>query len=94
MNAEIDRVVNLYLAKRNTLLFLARVIDQIHRFQHSRSTNVYLPAFMLLKKLMIENSDLINKIKTHRNMFHCNYFGKLYENQTFLNFFKMLEEES
>ena len=49
---------------------------------------------MLLKKLLTENSDLINKIKNHKNLFMCTTFGKLYENPIFLNFYKMLEEES
>ena len=38
--AEIDRTIQCYMSKRNSLVFLATLLDIMHKHTHDETTNV------------------------------------------------------
>ncbi|CAD8156581.1 unnamed protein product [Paramecium octaurelia] len=90
---DLNNVFEKYLNERNTLVFLGTVLHEIHQRKHTQNTNVFLPAFIISKKLIIEMNRFLEVLKTQRNIYNCAYFFELYTFPQFNAFIKLCEED-
>ncbi|CAD8078830.1 unnamed protein product [Paramecium sonneborni] len=90
---DLNNVFEKYLNERNTLVFLGTILHEIHQRNHTQNTNVFLPAFIISKKLIIEMGQFLDILKTQRNIYQCAYFIELYTFPQFIAFIKLCDED-
>ncbi|CAD8073815.1 unnamed protein product [Paramecium sonneborni] len=90
---DLNNVFEKYLNERNTLVFLGTVLHEIHQRKHTQNTNVFLPAFIISKKLIIEMNRFLDVLKKQINIYQCAYFFELYTFPQFIAFIKLCEED-
>lgn len=69
------------------------VLHEIQKLDHHNTTNVFFPAFMLAKKLLLEIDAFLDKINRQINIFDCQYFVDLNLRSWFKEFIKNLKAD-